>query len=219
MAGHEGALALVLEDFLDLFEGLAGVGPLRLLLLLLGFLFVLVPGEHVPDHREAFLGLRLCGLMRLLFGICLEERMGLDLLKSQPVVVVDHEDLLNQVLQLGTDPLAFRKGVLASLDLFQRLLNRPALERAELVLQAVEDDADSPHIRGERIPEPTHCLRRNIIRSPAGFAFQLSGVGQLAGKAKIAQFDLILRIQVEVAKFEILSMMAYSRCRMFLEWM
>lgn len=151
--------------------------------------------------------------------VCLEEGMGLDLLKSQPIVVVNHEDFFNQVLQFRTDSLAFGERVLASLDFFQRFLDRPPLKRTEFVLQSIENDSDSPHIRGERITKPTYCFRSDIIGSSTSLAFQLSGVGQLAGKPKIPQLDLVLRIQVKIAEFEAESLIFYSRCSMFLEWM
>lgn len=57
MTGHQCSLALVLEDFFDLLESLTGIGSLSLLLFLLRLFLIFVPGEHVPDHGEAFLGL------------------------------------------------------------------------------------------------------------------------------------------------------------------
>jgi hypothetical protein len=149
----------------------------------------------------------------------LKKRMHQHLFERQPVVVVNNQDPLDQVLQLRTDLLIPRKTVLTNLHLLQRLFHRLPLKGTTPILQTVKDNPHRPHVRSQRIPKPTHRLRSNVVRSTARFPFQLSLMRKLTGKPKVPQFERILRINIEIAQFETEWDDRYSRCSMPLEWM
>ena len=108
---------------------------------------------------------------------------------------------------------------MAKLNFLQSLPDGPALERTNFELKPVQNDSNRPNIRRERIAEATHSLRRNVIRGAAGLALEFPVVRQLASKAEISQLDVVISVDVEVAKFETSYSHRYSLCSMFLEWM
>lgn len=112
--------------------------------------------------------------------------MAENLIKSQSLIIIYHEYLLNEVFKLTADLLPFWERVLTSFYSLKSKTNSLRLERAELEFQAIQYNSHSPNIGGKGIAEPADSLRRNVVRSTASLSLQLAGVRKLTSKAEIS---------------------------------
>ena len=141
------------------------------------------------------------------------------LCEGQSFIVVDYEYLLDEIFELLADFYVFGERVLAEFDFLKGFAHSASLERTHAELKTVEDDANSPNVRGKGITKTADSFGSNKVGGATCFAFEFAGMGKLAGETEISQFEVVIAVEVEVAEFEAVLEVRYSLWRMFLEWM